>query len=239
VINYDIPLDPEIYVHRIGRTGRAGRAGCAITLVTPRERQQLRYIERVTGAPIQRLRLPTIADVLARRRESFKETLRETIEQGGLEPYQIMAEELGEEYGPTDLAAAAFRLLLGDTPEQAEDALAAAEPTDEGRRPQQRRERDYGEERAPRGRRDYGPERGMTRLYLDVGRDDGVRPSDIVGAIANEANIPGRTIGAIDLFERFAFVEVPSNLSERVLRALKRTTIRGRKIAPSIAQPRR
>jgi ATP-dependent RNA helicase DeaD len=239
VINYDIPLDPEIYVHRIGRTGRAGRAGCAITLVTPRERQQLHYIERVTGAPIQRLRLPTIADVLARRRESFKETLRETIEQGGLEAYQIMAEELGEEYSPTDLAAAAFRLLLGDTPEQAEDALAAAEPIDEGRRPRQRRERDYGEERAPRGRRDYGPERGMTRLYLDIGRDDGVRPSDIVGAIANEANIPGRAIGAIDLFERFAFVEVPSNLSERVLRALKRTTIRGRKIAPTVAQPRR
>ncbi|HEX5692783.1 MAG TPA: DbpA RNA binding domain-containing protein, partial [Roseiflexaceae bacterium] len=89
------------------------------------------------------------------------------------------------------------------------------------------------------GGRSYGPERGMTRLYLDVGRDDGVRPSDIVGAIANEANIPGRAIGAIDLFERFSFVEVPGNLSERVLRALKRTTIRGRKIAPSIAQPRR
>ena len=75
----------------------------------------------------------------------------------------------------------------------------------------------------------------MTRLYLDIGRDDGVRPADIVGAIANEANIPGRAIGAIELFERFAFVEVPGNLSERVLRALKRTTIRGRKIAPSIA----
>jgi ATP-dependent RNA helicase DeaD len=238
VINYDIPLDPEIYVHRVGRTGRAGRAGCAITLVTPRERGQLHHIERVIGAPIQRMRLPTIADVIARRRESFKETLRETIEQGGLEQYQIMAEQLGEEYSPTDLAAAAFRLLLGEPPEQDKDVLAAAEPADEGR-PRQQRGRDYGSEGAPRGRRDYGPERGMTRLYLDVGRDDGVRPSDIVGAIANEANIPGRAIGAIDLFERFAFVEVPSNLSERVLRALKRTTIRGRKIAPSIAQPRR
>jgi ATP-dependent RNA helicase DeaD len=79
----------------------------------------------------------------------------------------------------------------------------------------------------------------MTRLYLDIGRDDGVRPADIVGAIANEANIPGRAIGAIELFERFAFVEVPGNLSDRVLKALKRTTIRGRKIAPSVAQPRR
>jgi ATP-dependent RNA helicase DeaD len=239
VINYDIPLDPEIYVHRVGRTGRAGRGGCAITLVTPRERRLLRYIERVTGAPIQRMRLPTIADVIARRRESFKETLRETIEQGGLEPFQVMAEQLGEEYSPTDLAAAAFRLLLGEPQDVVEDALAAAEPSDEERRPRDRRARDYAEERAPRGRRDFGPERGMTRLYLDVGRDDGVRPADIVGAIANEANIPGRAIGAIELFERFAFVEVPGNLSERVLRALKRTTIRGRKIAPSVAQPRR
>jgi ATP-dependent RNA helicase DeaD len=239
VINYDIPLDPEVYVHRVGRTGRAGRGGCAITLVTPRERRLLRYIERVIGAPIQRMRLPTIADVVARRRESFKETLRETIEQGDLEPYQIMAEQLGEEYSPTDLAAAAFRLLLGEPQEVAEDALAAAEPSEEERQPRDRRARDYAEERAPRGRRDFGPERGMTRLYLDIGRDDGVRPADIVGAIANEANIPGRAIGAIELFERFAFVEVPGNLSERVLRALKRTTIRGRKIAPSVAQPRR
>ncbi|HEX5689718.1 MAG TPA: DEAD/DEAH box helicase, partial [Roseiflexaceae bacterium] len=143
VINYDIPLDPEIYVHRIGRTGRAGRTGCAVTLVTPRERRMLHYIERVTGAPIQRMRLPTIADVIARRRESFKETLRETIEAGGLEAYQVMAEQLGEEYSPTDLAAAAFRLLLGEPADEAEDQLAAAEPSEDERRARPRRDRDF------------------------------------------------------------------------------------------------
>src|SRR5258707_14805961 len=127
-INYDIPLDPEIYVPRIGRTGRAGRAGAAITLVTPRERRLLHEIMRVTGATIQRARLPTIADVIARRHEGFKETLSETIEQGGLEPYLIMAEELGEEFSPTDLAAAAFKLLLGEEPDETEDRLAAMEP---------------------------------------------------------------------------------------------------------------
>jgi ATP-dependent RNA helicase DeaD len=230
VINYDIPLDPEIYVHRIGRTGRAGRAGVAITLVTPRERRLLRTIERVTGAPIQRMRLPTIADVIARRRETFKETLRETIAQGDLEPYEIIAEELGEEYSPTDLAAAAFKLLL-EEPRDTEDTLAEQELEE------------FEEERAgrPRRRRErgFGPERGMTRLYIDVGRDDGVRPADIVGAIANEAGIPGRAIGAIELFEHFSFVEVPAQHAERVMRALKRTTIRGRKIAPSFARPRR
>jgi ATP-dependent RNA helicase DeaD len=232
VINYDIPLDPEIYVHRIGRTGRAGRAGVAITLVTPRERRLLRLIERVTGAPIQRMRLPTIADVVARRREAFKETLRETLGQGGLEPYMVLAEQLGEEYSPTDLAAAAFKLLLSEPQTEGEDKLA--EDSEDGSFEERRRE--------PRGRRrerNFGPERGMARLYLNVGRDDGVRPADIVGAIANEANIPGRAIGAIELFDKFSFVEIPEQHRDRVVRALKRTTIRGQKLMPSLSRPQR
>jgi len=233
VINYDIPIDPEIYIHRIGRTGRAGRAGCAITLVTPRERRLLNLIERATRAKFQRLPLPTIADVIARRRESFKEALRKTISEGELEPYQIMAEALSEEFSPTDLAAAAFKMLLGKEPEQVEDKLAVHEPEparldlDRDRQPRRRRERGFG------------PERGMTRLYIDVGRGDGVRPGDIVGAIANEANIVGRSIGAIEIFDHFSFVEVPSNESNNVLKALKRTNIRGRKLTPSLAKPKR
>jgi ATP-dependent RNA helicase DeaD len=233
VINYDIPLDPEIYVHRIGRTGRAGRTGCAITLVKARERRLLQEIQRATGAPIQRMHIPTIADVIARRRESFKETLRETIAEGGLETYGIMAEELGEEYSPTDLAAAAFKLLLGAQPDETEDVLAQpeSEPFREDRE---------GRSRRGRGERgSFGPEQGMTRLYLDIGREDGVRPGDIVGAIANEASIPGRAIGVIELYEHFSFVEVPSNVSDKVMRALKQTTIRGRKITASVARPRR
>jgi ATP-dependent RNA helicase DeaD len=234
VINYDIPLDPESYVHRIGRTGRAGRTGCAITLVKPRERRLLQLIQRVTGASIQRMRLPTIADVIERRHETFKEMLREAIAQDGLEPYQVMAEELGEEYSPTDVAAAAFRLLLGAPPEEVEDKLAEAEVEASGeerqKRPKKRRERSYGE-----------PELGITRLYINVGREDGVRPADadIVGAIANEADIPGRSIGAIELYDHFSLVDVPSNKAEHVLRALKRTMIRNHKISPSIAKPER
>ncbi|MBK9713238.1 MAG: DEAD/DEAH box helicase [Kouleothrix sp.] len=230
VINYDIPLDPEIYVHRIGRTGRAGRAGCAITLVTPRERRLLRTIERTINVGIRRVQLPTIADVIARRRESFKETLRETIAAGGLESYQIMAEQLGEEFSPTDLAAAAFKMLLDQSLTETEDTLAVQEERIED-------ERDGRARRRPD--RDFGPGQGMIRLYIDVGREDGVRPADIVGAIANEAGIPGRAIGAIELFDHFSLVEVPGTQSEKVLRALKRTTIRGRKIAPSVAKPKR
>ena len=235
VINYDIPLDPESYVHRIGRTGRAGRTGVAVTLVTPRERRLLRIIERVTNSTIQRMRLPTIADVIARRREAFKETLRETVAAGGYENYTIMVEELGEEYDPVDLAAAAFKLLLSEPQGEQEDKLAMEEVEE---RDERRFNRGDG---APRhgGTGRFGPERGMTRIYLDVGRDDNVRPADIVGAIANEASVPGRAVGAIDLYERFSFVEVPENVAERVIRALKRTTIRGRKIAPTIARPQR
>ena len=240
VINFDLPNDPEVYVHRIGRTGRAGRTGIAVTLVTPRERRLLSLIERTTGSPIQRMRLPTIGDVIARRRESFKETLAETISQGGLESYLVMAEQMGEEYSPTDLAAAAFKLLLGEPEDETYDQLAAAEPPDRSRR-EDRGERgsDGRTDRRRRERGDFGPEQGMTRLYLDIGRDDGVRPADIVGAIANEAGIPGRAIGAIELYDRFAFVEVPEKQSDKVLKALKRTQIRNRKVVASIARPRR
>ncbi len=240
VINYDIPLDPEGYVHRSGRTGRAGRAGCAITLVTPRERQLWQTIQRVTGATIQRMRLPTIADVIERRRESFKEMVREALAQDGLEPYRIIAEQMGEEYSPTDVAAAAFKLLLGAPPEETEDPLAEVEePRREYSRPVENRDNRRPERSGtrPPERNQFGLERGMTRLYIDIGTEDGVRPGDIVGAIANEADIPGHSIGAIELFERFSLVDVPSNHAERVMRALKETRIRSRKVSATIAQP--
>jgi len=229
VINYDIPLNPQSYVHRIGRTGRAGRTGCAITLITAREQRLWQLIQRVTGAPIQRMRLPTIADVISRRHEVFKETVRETIEQNGLEPYRIMTEEMSDEYSATDLAAAAFKLLLGVSPDIMEDKLKPEEREESnGKNPTKKRRRQHE-------RGSLGPERGMARLYLDVGREDGIRPADIVGAIANEADIPGRSIGAIELYDRFAFVEVPSNQSEKVLHSLKRITIRNHKISASLA----
>lgn len=225
VINFDIPLEPESYVHRIGRTGRAGRSGTAITLVTPRERRMLRTIERLTGAPLQRQRLPTIADVVARRREVFKDSLRELLNNPrGLEAYMPLAEDLGEEFDPIDLAAAAFKLLLAE-PENLEETITPIEE----------------EEPRPRARpqRATGPDQGMLRLFLNVGREEQVRPADIVGAIANEAGVPGRAIGAIDIYDHFSFVEVPSHLGERVRKALNKTSIRGRRVEATVARPDR
>lgn len=212
VINYDIPGDPESYVHRIGRTGRAGRAGMAISLIIPRERRQLQNIERATRTRIQRLKLPSLADVAARRREAFREALREVLEGDGLDPYVLMVEEMAEEHDVTELAAAAFKLLLNEV--EQEDTLASIEGDS------------------------AGAERGMTRLFLDVGRFDRVRPADIVGAIANEVGLPGRQIGAIDIYDRFAFVEVPSEHAQRVLRGLAGVSLRGRPVRVSLAKPR-
>ncbi len=243
VINYDLPVDPEVYVHRIGRTGRAGRSGLAISLVTARERRLLQVIQRLSGTGMERVLIPTVGDVITRRHERFKDSLRETLAEEGLEPYLVLVSELGEEHSPIDLAAAAFKMLLGVTTAPAEDSLSQPDPAD------QHRPDDVGrEDRTPGRRRPGGPaaakgrfdrERGMTRLYIDAGRNDGVRPGDIVGAIANEAEIPGKSIGAIEIFDHFTLVDVPSNASEQVMTALKRARVRNRAVKVSLARPDR
>ncbi len=212
VVNYDVPGDPESYVHRIGRTGRAGRTGLAISLISPRERRQLQNIERVIRTRIMRQKLPSLADVAARRREAFREALREVLEAGDLAPYLMMVEEMAEGHDVTELAAAAFKLLLNEV--EQEDTLVSVEGDGEGAEP------------------------GMTRLFIDVGRFDRVRPADIVGAIANEVGIPGKQIGSIDIYDRFAFVEVPNDLAQRVVRGLAGVSLRGRPVKVSLAKPR-
>ena len=214
VINYDIPWDPESYVHRIGRTGRAGREGDAITLVTPREQRQLRIIERVIGRHLKRLRLPSPADVASRRREAVMDQIRAAIDEGDLDPYRSMVEALGDEYDPVEIAAAAFK-VLGD------GTLLHADPA--------------ADARAADG---IGVEPGMARLFIHAGRRAGIRPMDIVGAIANETGLPGNRVGAIDLYDNFAFVEVPSGEAQRVLKALNSTTLRGQRVEVDMAKPK-
>ncbi len=219
VINYDVPNDPDSYVHRIGRTGRMGREGDAITLVTPREIRQLRFIERQIGKRIKPMRVPTLADVEARRRQVFKDSLVKVLSGDGLDPYLMVVDELADEYDPAEIAAAAIKIATaGDGSEPARET---------------KRQQDHA--MAGDGR---GAEPGMARLFVNIGRQDGVRPGDLVGAIANEAEVPGREIGAIDLFDTYAFVEVPQAAAQRVVQALSRTTIRGRQVNVEIARPR-
>lgn len=205
VINYDIPTDVESYTHRIGRTGRAGREGDAITLVTHREIGQLRFIERITRASIQAMRLPTDADLAMRRREAIKKSLVEAIEAGGLDAYLPVAEDLVKTHGAERVIAAALRLL------GSQEQGTVAEPSMP----------------LPAASR---PEGGMARLLLTMGRRDGLRPSDLVGAIANETGLPGREIGAIDIFEHESCVEVPEARSNDVIQALVNTTLRGQRV---------
>ena len=216
VINYDIPWDVESYIHRIGRTGRAGRSGEAITFVSPRERYQLRLIEKAINAPIKPARVPTAADVAARRRDQFKDNIRKKLEENTYDQHLITVEEMAEEAGcdTSQIAAVALQMLWqaqkGVTDYNAAEVNVQSERT----------------------------EVGMTRLFLQIGRQDGIRPGDIVGAIANEAGVPGNAIGAIDIMDKSTFVEVPEAQAPKVIEALNRTKIRGKKIFVDVARPR-
>jgi ATP-dependent RNA helicase DeaD len=215
VINHDVPFDVESYVHRIGRTARAGRGGTAILFITPRETRLLKAIERYTGQRIAAMRMPSAADVAARRTQAFKKRLLEASAEEGLEPYLALVEELAEEAGVdmAEIAAAAARLASGGKPITVE-----AMPE------------------APAAPSVDGP---MVRLFVDAGRDAGVRPGDIVGAIAGETGVAGERIGRIELAETHAIAEVATEDARRVIDALNGTTIRGRAVRVDFDRPRR
>ncbi|MFL5383631.1 MAG: DEAD/DEAH box helicase [Longimicrobiaceae bacterium] len=239
VINYDIPQTPEMYVHRIGRTGRAGREGTAVTLAQPREQFLLRGIEREVGRPIERARVPSVADLRARRLELLRAAIAETLEEGDYELYREAVAPLAETFDPIEVAAAAAKLAADATRGEEPDSEVEI-PQWEERRPSPR-DRDGDEGRGPRGRRDRveggGPPRArgssgaMTRLFIGVGRRRGIRPGDIVGAIAGEARIPGEAIGAIEIADQFTLVEIANEYAEHVLRVMRNATIKGRPVS--------
>lgn len=226
VINYDLPEDAEAYVHRIGRTGRAGQKGEAVTLVTPRERGRLQSIERSIHHRLQPLRLPTEDDIALRRRESFREQLLNIVDAGDLDPFIAIVEDLAATRNVAQIAAAAFKMASEASPSRTRKPSAS--PTAQKERetpppgPVRRRQRDGD---------------GMAKLFLRVGKAHGVRPADLVGAIANEAGLAGAEIGDISIFDSFCFVEVPAGRAEAVVAALLPSTIRGRSPRPRIARP--
>ncbi|HEU4520725.1 MAG TPA: DEAD/DEAH box helicase [Thermoanaerobaculia bacterium] len=209
VINYDVPNDVEAYVHRVGRTGRAGRTGIATLFVTPRERRMMREIERFTGSAMRPMKMPTHADVAARRVAQLKETIAKTIADEDLDLYVNLVEELVEE-GPHDLAdiaAAAAKLASITRPLAVEKEAVVSE--------------------APRERRSEEP---PVRLRMDVGKRDGIRPADVVGSIANEAGIAGRDIGPIEIRDDYTFVGVPASAADHVIKSVGRARFRGKAV---------
>lgn len=225
VVNFDLPTAPEVYVHRIGRTGRIGREGVAITLAAPREQRFLQYVERLTKQKVEIGKLPTEADLRKRRMEATTEALRARMAEGGLDDMRELIEALAQEFDIIDIAAAALALAN----EGSEKPASAAAPADIPEPPQPSYEdRGYKarEPRAPRPSFD-GP---MTLLRLSVGKEESVRPSDLVGAIAGEARISSSVIGAIKVHDDYSLVEVPAELAPRIISALKATKIRGHKV---------
>jgi ATP-dependent RNA helicase DeaD len=253
VVNYDVPTEPEAYVHRIGRTGRAGREGVAITFVEPREHRLLRNIQLATKQKIAIAGLPTVADLRSRRLELTRAALEEAVRGGELDPFRALVEELASELDPFDVAAAAVKLAHQASHDEEgaraeEQDIPAPPPPERSRGPgpeRRSRGRESGGARRPGGRergRKRGPERGpergpkgardwdRVRLYVGTGRARGLRPADLVGAIANEAGVPGSAIGAIEIADDFSLVEVPAETADEVIEALRRTKIRGRRV---------
>jgi len=265
VVNYDLPMSPEVYVHRIGRTGRAGREGMAISLVDPRQHRALRQIEGITRAKIEILPIPTEADLQARRLDTTLAAVRAQIVEGGLEQARAVVDRLAQEFDVLDVAAAAIRLLHDDAPatsagragspsrpstsrkskdgssgpsldEALADAARAEERRparrDEGDRP--RRSREDGDRPAraarPSARGPRGAGGARTTLHLNIGKDAGLRPADLVGAIAGEADVDSGVIGAIRIGDDASTVEVPEALATRIMISLRNAKVRGRRV---------
>jgi ATP-dependent RNA helicase DeaD len=227
VVNYDVPAAAEAYVHRIGRTGRAGRDGVAITLAEPREHRLLRNIERLTGQRIEIAALPTVADLRARRLELTRASLRETILAGDLDPFRVVVESLAREFDVLDVAAAAVKQAdAGDRQAEGEDIPTAA-PTPRPARGMPPAGKSTRTVRRPR----ITPDQEVTRLYIGGGRKAKIRPADLVGAIVNEVGIDARAIGSIQISDRFSLVEVPEELADGIITALRATTIKGKRLA--------
>lgn len=244
VINFDIPFDAETYVHRIGRTGRAGREGDAILFVTPKDKRLLATIERVTRQKVEEMALPSAEQINAVREQRFLARLSAALERGKLDPFgelltRFQAEQQAD---PLEMAAAlAVMLYKGQSFHMVDRPRAPRPERIQGERRQREVKIETRKRRDPAERRPASnPEQGMTRYRIAVGRKHGVKPSNIVGAIANEAGIDSQHIGRIDIFPDFSTVDLPDGMPRQAVQHLKKVWVSGQQlnIAPAEAAPR-
>ncbi len=251
VINYDVPAAPESYTHRIGRVGRAGRSGVAITLVEPRQQRLVRAIEQHTGAELEVASIPSVADLRARRLELTRETLEaRLLAEEDLERFRGVVESLGDGFDLMELTLAAISLVheqvAGTDADEQElpEVRLYDDRGGKGSRGGGRRGPDGvrgGGRRGPEGARGGGrggrpgadTRRGgggdTVRIFIGAGQRAGIRPKDLVGAIANESGLSGRDVGNIEITPNFSLVEVPRHAADEVIRALRGSTIKGRR----------
>jgi len=217
VFNYDVPQDEEYYIHRIGRTGRAGRAGRAFTFVVGRDIYKIKDIQKYTNAKIKLQKVPSAVDVAEVKTSLVLEKIKGAIDEGHLEHYVNLVERIiDEDYTSLDVAAALLKLSMDEKPRE-EPAREPARETD---------------------MKDTGAEAGMVRFFMNIGSKQRVQAKDIVGTIAGVTNIPGKAIGAIDVFDEYTFVEVSKEFAKDIQRAMKDIKIKGRRINIEIANPK-
>ena len=218
VLNYDIPHDPESYVHRIGRTGRAGRSGTALLFVTPRERHLLNAIERVTRQKLVESQLPSVDDVNEKRVAKFSDSITAALSSPGIELFRKLIETYERDHDvPMADIAAALALQSRDGEE-----FLMTEPPPEKRRERTDRPARSGEQRRPRERRN-----DLATYRIAVGKRHKVAPGAIVGAIANEGGLHRSDFGHISIRQDYSLVELPADLSKKTLKALEHTKIQG------------
>jgi len=215
VFNYDLPDDPEIYIHRIGRTGRAGKTGTAISMITPREKRLLRQVESLIRQPLIQSSLPTEEDIRDHRENELLSNVKTWLARARYSRERELVARLVEEgHDPLEIAAAALKLARADEKQRPVDVVS--EVKDAGpHRYEQVKNRS-----SRRGGTDHettSHESGMVRLNLSLGRIHGVRPNDVVGTIAFHADIPGHTIGKIHIQDKYTLVDVPEKFAARVL----------------------
>ncbi|PVX41468.1 ATP-dependent RNA helicase CsdA [Pasteurella langaaensis DSM 22999] len=230
VVNYDIPLDAESYVHRIGRTGRAGRSGAAILFVEPRERRLLGNIERLMKKPIEEVGVPDHEKLQVRRREKFVAKITKQLEHRDLEQYRSLLEDLfAADQDREDIAAAMLMLLQGKQKLilPPDSTLPKISERDRG----ERRERNGREER-----RGYGTPKAMDLYRIEIGRVDGVEVRHIVGAIANEGDISSRNIGHIKLFDDYSTIELPQGMPKELLKHFEKTRVLNKQMQMSFVR---
>lgn len=243
VFNYDIPQDDEYYVHRIGRTGRAGREGIAFSFVVGREVYKLRDIQRYCKTKIIPQSIPSLNDITEIKAEKILEQALQVISDLDLNKMIHIIEKklLEEDYTSLDLAAALLKMNMGqDNEDIIEDFRPARSLDDLGRGAGDGRGRNLRgsrDVRGGRGRVSHGRD-DMARLFINIGKDQNIKPGDILGAIAGESGMPGQMVGSIDMYDKYTFVEVPQKNADMVLRAMKNAKIRGKNIHMEVANNR-
>jgi ATP-dependent RNA helicase DeaD len=232
VFNFDLPHDSESYIHRIGRTGRAGRSGEAIIFLTPAQRRKLRLIEKATKKSIEWVDVPSADQVNAKRIEHFKQKLTRTLADRDVALFEQLLEQYSRETDtpPLRVAAALADLAHHGRPFLVTDRPQPNEFSEKNSRSKDERPRKHGSDSGKKPRKLGPPEPGMIRYRIEVGREHGVAPRNIVGAVANEAGIESEFIGPIKIYPHFSTVDLPEGMPKDIYQTLQRTWVAGKQL---------